>query len=176
MLVAGALGLVLMALGLMLFRRIGSASLAGSSQLQLQTSTRETLRRIPPILRMAMPPNSQQTAIYYPDIGASAANVVFCCPEDLVDNTSSATFNPRDPVYFLFQMRWEPATQQIVLEDFYSPDRSRIMARQVSAFRVARTQRIGLRLQLERQVTIRDSRGYPKVQRFELSETFQLVE
>ncbi|MBX3168706.1 MAG: hypothetical protein KF760_14925 [Candidatus Eremiobacteraeota bacterium] len=174
-LVAGALSLVLLGVGLVLLRRLGSASLSGSSQLQLQLTTRETLRKIVPMLKLATAPNSQQTAIYTPDIGATAANVVFCSPEDLL-NPNPPAFNPRDPFYILLQIRYAADKRQILLEDFYAPERYTVLGHQVSDFQVARTQRIGLRLQMERQATIRDSRGFPKPIKFQLSDSLQLPE
>ena len=174
-LIAGAVGLLLIGVGLAVFLRLGSASLSGSSQLQLQLMTRETLRKIVPMLKMATAPNSQQTAIYSPDIGATAANVVFSSPEDLL-NPNPPAFDPRDPVYLLLQMRWDSTSRQLLLEDFYSPTRYTILGNQISDFKVARTQRIGLRLQLERQTLIRDSRGYSKPVKFDLADTLQLPE
>lgn len=174
-LVAGALALVVLGIGLVLLRRLGSASLSGSSQLQLQLNTRETMRKLVPMLKMATPPNSQQTAVYHPDIGATAANVVFCSPEDML-NPSPTAFNPRDPVYMLLQVRWDSYSQRLFLEDFYNPTRFTVLGHQVSKFAVVRSTRIGLRLDLERQTTIKDSRGYPKTVKFELADTIQLPE
>ncbi|MBT9588235.1 hypothetical protein IV102_33165 [bacterium] len=174
-LVAAGIGLALMALGLRLFLQIGAATLSGSSQLELQLSTRETLRRLVPYLKMATPPNSQQTAVYAPDIGQTAGNVVFCSPEDVFD-ASPPAFDPRNPSYILLQVRWDTATQKLILEDFYNPTRNSILARKVSKFRVTRSHRIGLRIEVERQTLSRDLRGNPKTVRFELSDTLQLPE
>lgn len=173
--VAGTIAIVLMAVGLLLFRRVSSASLSGASQLELQLSTRESLRRLVPILKMATPPNSQQTGIYSPDIGITAANVVFCSPEDLL-NLHPPAFNPRDPFYILLQVRYEASSRQIILEDFYAPSRHNVLAHQVSDFKVSRLHRIGLRLQIERQTQINDSRGYPKTVKFQLFDVLQLPE
>lgn len=174
-LVAAGVGLMLMAIALLLLRRITTASMSGGSQLQLQLTTRETLRKIVPMLKMATSPNSQQTAIYSPDLGATAANVVFCSPEDLLDATPPA-FNPRDPLYILLQVRYDASSRQILLEDFYSPTRYTVLGYQVSEFKVTRTQRIGLRLELARQAMVRDSAGYTKPVDYELSDSLQLPE
>lgn len=174
-LVAAGVGLMLMAIGLLLLRRLTSASVSGSSQLQLQLTTRETLRKIVPMLKLATSPNSQQTAIYSPELGVSAANVVFCSPEDLLDESPPA-FNPRDPHYILLQIRYDATSRQILLEDFYSPTRYTVLGYQVSDFKVARTQRIGLRLELARQTTVRDSAGHSKPLEYQLSDSLQLPE
>ncbi|MBS2033634.1 hypothetical protein JST97_01525 [bacterium] len=175
LIVACAIGVMLMAIGMLLFRRVTFASLSGSSQLQLQLSTRESLRRMVPLLKMATPPNSQQTAIYSPDIGLTTGNIVFCCPEDLL-NPQPPPFDPRDPFYILLQIRYDPSSREVLLEDFYTPTRSNVLAYQVSDFKISRLHRIGLRLQIERQILINDSRGYPKPVKYQLSDVLQLPE
>lgn len=174
-LVAAGIGLMLMAVALLLLRRVTSASLSGGSRLQLQLSTRETLRKIVPLLKMATPPNSQQTGIYSPDLGVTAANVVFCSPEDML-NPNPPEFNPRDPVYILLQLRHDPASRKLLLEDFYHPDRYTVLGHQVSDFQVVHTQRIGLRLKIVREMPVRDHLGYTKPLQYELSDTLQLPE
>lgn len=174
-LVAASVGLMLMAIALVLLRRITAASVSGSSQLQLQLTTRETLRKIVPMLKMATSPNSQQTGIYSPDLGVTAGNVVFCSPEDLL-NASPPPFNPRDPNYILLQIRYQPASHQLLLEDFYSPTRYTVLGYQVHQFKVSRTHRIGLRLELTRQALVRDSAGYSKPVDYQLSDSLQLPE
>ena len=174
-LVAAGLGLVLMAVALVLFRRVTSASFAGASRLQLQLSTRETLRKIVPLLKMATPPNSQQTGIYSPDLGVTAGNVVFCSPEDML-HPNPPEFNPRDPVYLLLQIRHDATSRQILLEDFYTPARHTVLGYQVRDFQVVHTQRIGLRLKIVRELTVRDPLGHSKPLQYELSDSLQLPE
>lgn len=175
LLVGVALGLALMGLGLLMFRSIGHASLTGGSQLELQVRVRECIRRLTPLVKLATPPNSQQTAIYAPDIGVTASNCVYCSPEDSVA-LSPPAFDPRNATYTLLQVRWDTATRDLILEDFYNPTRQRVLARNLSLFSVTRVHRIGLRFVVEQQAQVRDFRGFPKVQRFQLSDALQLPE
>jgi hypothetical protein len=172
---AGVLGLSVMTLGLLLFRRVGTASLSGSSQLELQLSTREGLRRLGPILRMATAPNSQANAIYSPALSQTAANVVFSSPDDQLAS-NPPPFDPRNPSYILLQVRYDSVSRRVLLEDFYNPTRHRVICRNVSDFRVTRTHRQGINLYLRREAQIKDARGFPKNISFYLQDAIQMPE
>jgi hypothetical protein len=176
-LIASFVGLLLMTVALFLFNQVGGASYLGSSQLELQMHTREILRRLGPTVRMATAPNSAMTGIYAPDIGATASNVVFCCPEDLLSQTPAA-FNPRTPVYYLLHLRYDTPSRQLILEDFYSPTptRQQILGRDTQLFQATRTHRIGLRLEVECQKQMRDISGRPKTIKFNLADSIQIPE
>lgn len=174
-LVAAGVGLLVMAMGLAIFLKMSDAGRLGESWLSLQLNAREVDRRLLPLLRMATPPNSAREGIYLPEDANPAATVVFCVPEDLLAATP-APFDPRAPVYHLVQIRHDVPRQQLLLEDYYHPERVRVLGRNVTQFQVVRADRAGLTFTLEFRLVTRDARGLPKPLSYKLSDSVQLPE
>jgi len=171
-LLAAVLGLSFFAILIAIFLQLGAAGRMGGSRIDAQLRARQAARRVVPYLRFATPPNTAAEAIYYPDQDTTASNVVFAVPEDLLK--TATPFDPRNPSYYLYQIRHDSASKKLILEEFYSPTSATNLAIDIAAFNVTRIHLGGLVLRLRTESTARDARGYQKVVPYEIEEAVEV--
>lgn len=171
--VASVIGLALLATLLAMFLQLSSAGRLGESRLAIQLRARQAMRRVIPWLRFASAPNTAQEGIYKPDLNATASNVVFSVPQDLLV-TGAPVYNPRVPSDVLYQIRHNGGTRQLLLEDFYQPARHQLLATDIAAFNVTRTHVLGLMLRLRTEANVGDARGYTRKVDYQIQEALEV--
>ena len=171
-LLAAALGLLVFAVMIGIFRQLSVAGRLGESRISSQLRARQAVRRVIPYLRFATAPNTAVEAIYYPDQDTTAGNVVFSVPENLLQ--SGPAFDPRSPVYYLYQIRHDSSSRKLILHDFYTPTRASTLAIDISAFNVTRNHLSGLVVRLRTEARVRDGRGFDKILPYEIDEAVEI--
>lgn len=171
-LVASAVGLLVFAVLIAIFRQMVLAGQLGESRISSQLRARQAVRRVIPYLRFATAPNTAVEAIYHPDVDATASNVVFSVPENLLQ--SGPAFNPRSPVYYLYQIRHDITSKKLLLQDFYAPTQSNTLAIDIAAFNVTRNHLNGLLVRLRTEAQSRDARGFSKLLPYQIEEAVEI--
>ncbi len=171
-LLAAALGLLVFALMIGIFRQLSVAGRLGESRISSQLRARQAARRVVPYLRFATAPNTAVEAIYYPDQDTTASNVVFAVPENLLE--PAPPFDPRTPVYYLYQIRHDASSRKLILHDFYAPTKANTLATDIAAFNVTRNHLSGLVIRLRTEARARDGRGFEKVAPYEIDEAVEI--
>lgn len=167
------IGLALLTVMAGTFLRITNAGRLGSGRIANQLRARQAVRRIVPMLRFATAPNSMKNAIYYPDTSVAASNVVFALPENYLD-PGATPFDPRSPVYYLYQLRHDNVRQKLILEDFYNPAQANTIAIGINAFNVTRTHPNGLVVRIGTQSSVRDEGGRTRTIDYQIDEAVEI--
>ena len=171
-LVAAAIGLLVFAIMIGIFRQLSVAGRLGESRISSQLRARQAVRRVIPYLRFATAPNTAVEAVYYPDQDTTASNVVFSVPENLLE--TKPPFDPRSPVYYLYQIRHDASSRKLILQDFYAPTKASTLAIDISAFNVTRNHLSGLVVRLRTEAKVRDGRGFDKVLPYQIDEAVEI--
>lgn len=172
-LLASVLGLLVFALLLSLFLHLSASGRLGEGRLANQLRARQTMRRLVPLVRLAASPNTAKDGVYLPDQNVTASNVVFSSPDDLMD-PNPAAFDPRNPVYTLYQVRFDAAARQLTLQEIYAPGRSDVIATDIVAFNVTRTHPNGVILRLKTEAQVRDLRGTTRTVDYSIDEAIEV--
>jgi len=159
---------------LAIFGQISSATRLGDGHLAVQQRGREVMRRSLPTIRRAIAPNAAQDAIYAPAVGATASTLSFSSTEDLL-NPAAPPFDPRAPVFHLYNLRYVAATREVLLEDTDNlalP--ARTLGREVQLMEFTRVDRFGVRVRVNVQGTVRSSTNVTRQISFPLESVVSL--
>ncbi|MGE0493040.1 MAG: type II secretion system protein [Vulcanimicrobiota bacterium] len=149
-----------------------ASSHQGTQRVEMEIQLREATKRSSLILRSAVAPSEIQTAIYAPGVGATASEVIFCAPAELMD--PATPFDPRSPVYELFRIRQVAGPETLVLESVYGAAPQRILGRQISSFEVDRLSDTVVTATIEGSTTIRGASGQSRDQTSQTTTSIQL--
>ena len=84
------------------------------------------------------------------------------------------SFDPRNPSYFLMQIRHSGS--RLLMEDFYTPARSQLLANDIAAFNVTRTHELGVLIRIRTEARVRDSRGPTRTVDYQIEEALEVPE
>ncbi|MFA7483771.1 MAG: hypothetical protein WC314_24950 [Vulcanimicrobiota bacterium] len=93
--------------------QVRTSSEGGSKKIEIRAIHRETQQRLALIFRRAIAPNEIDPAIVSPDPQQSGEEVRFHAPLDLLDPEQA--FDPRNPEYPEFNLRFNPAGGCLVI-------------------------------------------------------------
>jgi hypothetical protein len=138
----------------------------GAGRIGLQQRTRETLRRLSPILACAVPATEDAQAILTPAIGASGTSVEFTTTSDVL---GSIPFDPRAPVYVVCRIAADKSGD-LVLSQLDAPGghplhdpAPRVLARGLSGATFTRTSVDQIAVHLSAQTSVRNARGQQRM-------------
>jgi prepilin-type N-terminal cleavage/methylation domain-containing protein len=145
----------------------------GTARLELQQQAREFMRRIGPVLDTAVPPPGLSEAIYSPTIGNSGTTVYFATTQNLIDPTKT-NFNPRQPTYDVYDVTYNAADQQIILEATYSPTHFEVLAQGVYACQFDHLDEATVKVTMGIAAEVREAGGKTVTQSYPLQTVIEL--
>ena len=172
-LIAAGVGLALFAVMIALFVEFSASGRLGQGRLAIQLKARQAMRRVVPLVRLASSPNTAKDGIYLPDLNLTSTNVTFSSPDDLLTPNAPA-FDPRNSLYFLYQVRLDSSNRKLLLSEIYAPSRSSTLATEIADFQVKRTHPNGVILRIKTDTSVRDLRGNQKTIDYTIEEAVEV--